>query len=126
MKTKEELNAQKEEVETLNKKLAELNDNELEQVAGGMSEIDEAVLNGTVMGHLMNAGLWAQKTGNTRLIDEITELQSKCHFGREYAQIVSKIAELLPVGVYDSSDNAAYDSLKKAKETIERSGVLNA
>ena len=35
MKTKEELNALKEEVETLNKKLAELNDEELEQVAGG-------------------------------------------------------------------------------------------
>ena len=35
MKTKEELNALKEEVETLNKKLAELNEEELEQVAGG-------------------------------------------------------------------------------------------
>ena len=35
MKTKEELNALKEEVETLNKKLAELTDEELAQVAGG-------------------------------------------------------------------------------------------
>ncbi|MDO4983043.1 MAG: bacteriocin [Eubacteriales bacterium] len=35
MKTKEELNEIKEEVETLNKKLAELTDEELEQVAGG-------------------------------------------------------------------------------------------
>ena len=35
MKTKEELNALKEEVETLNKKLAELTDEELEQVSGG-------------------------------------------------------------------------------------------
>ena len=35
MKTKEELNALKEEVETLNKKLAELNEEELEQVNGG-------------------------------------------------------------------------------------------
>ena len=35
MKTKEELNAIKEEVETLNKKLAELNEEELSQVAGG-------------------------------------------------------------------------------------------
>ena len=35
MKTKEELNALKEEVETLNKKLAELTDDELEQVSGG-------------------------------------------------------------------------------------------
>ena len=35
MKTVEELNALKEEVETLNKKLAELTDEELEQIAGG-------------------------------------------------------------------------------------------
>ena len=35
MKTKEELNELKEEVETLNKKLAELNEEELAQVAGG-------------------------------------------------------------------------------------------
>ena len=35
MKTKEELNALKEEVETLNKKLAELSAEELEQVSGG-------------------------------------------------------------------------------------------
>ena len=35
MKTKEELNALKEEVETLNKKLAELTEDELEQVTGG-------------------------------------------------------------------------------------------
>ena len=35
MKTKEELNALKEEVETLNKKLAELSEDELKKVAGG-------------------------------------------------------------------------------------------
>ena len=35
MKTKEELNALKEEVETLNKKLAELTEEELRQVSGG-------------------------------------------------------------------------------------------
>ena len=35
MKTKEELSALKEEVETLNKKLHELTDEELEQVTGG-------------------------------------------------------------------------------------------
>ena len=37
MKTKEELNALKEEVETLNKKLAELTKEELAQVAGGLA-----------------------------------------------------------------------------------------
>ena len=35
MKTKEELNALKNEVETMNKKLSELSEEELEQVAGG-------------------------------------------------------------------------------------------
>ena len=35
MKTKEELNALKEELETLNKKLAELTEEELQQVSGG-------------------------------------------------------------------------------------------
>lgn len=36
MKTEEELNAIKEEVETLNKKLEELTEEELEQVNGGV------------------------------------------------------------------------------------------
>ena len=35
MKTKEELNALKEEVETVSRKLAELTEEELEQVSGG-------------------------------------------------------------------------------------------
>ena len=35
MKTKEELNALKEEVETLNRKLAELSEDELMQITGG-------------------------------------------------------------------------------------------
>ena len=39
MKTKEELNAIKEEVEALNKKLTELTEEELEQVTGGSKKI---------------------------------------------------------------------------------------
>ena len=38
MKSKEELNALKEEVETLNQKLAELTEEELAQVSGGENE----------------------------------------------------------------------------------------
>ena len=38
MKTKEELNALKEEVETVSKKLHELTDEELEQVSGGIAQ----------------------------------------------------------------------------------------
>ena len=50
MKTKEELNKLKEEFETLNKKLCELTEEELEQVTGGQSvhfvghNIDPSVL----------------------------------------------------------------------------------
>ena len=44
MKTKEELNALKEEVEALNKKLAELNEEELAQVAGGGPKIISPIL----------------------------------------------------------------------------------
>ena len=47
MKTKEELNALKEEVETLNKKLAELTEEELAQVSGGGPVIDPPqIING--------------------------------------------------------------------------------
>ena len=42
MKTKEELNALKEEVETLNKKLCELTDEELAQVSGGAISYEPA------------------------------------------------------------------------------------
>ena len=42
MKTKEELNALKEEIEALSKKLAELTVEELEQVAGG-NELKDAL-----------------------------------------------------------------------------------
>ena len=41
MKTKEELNALKEEVETVNKKLAELTEEELAQVTGGRIPADK-------------------------------------------------------------------------------------
>ena len=39
MKTKEELNALKNEVKTLNKKLAELSEEELKEVSGGLVPI---------------------------------------------------------------------------------------
>ena len=41
MKTKEELNALKEEVETLNQKLAELTEEELGQVSGGIGNWED-------------------------------------------------------------------------------------
>ena len=44
MRTAEELNAQKEEVETLNKKLHELTDEELEQVNGGFENLIKTIV----------------------------------------------------------------------------------
>ena len=41
MKTKEELNALKEEVETVSRKLAELTDEELAQVSGGAKAVQD-------------------------------------------------------------------------------------
>lgn len=43
MKTKEEMNALKEEVETLDKKLAELSEEELKQVIGGVKPSSKIV-----------------------------------------------------------------------------------
>ena len=44
MKTKEELNALKEEVEILNKKLAELTEEELKEITGGSNPYDHNVM----------------------------------------------------------------------------------
>ena len=44
MKTKEELNALKEEVETLNRKLHELTEEELAQVSGGVGKSDPLIV----------------------------------------------------------------------------------
>ena len=44
MKSKEELNALKEEVETVSKKLHELTDEELAQVSGGAHDIESPVI----------------------------------------------------------------------------------
>ena len=54
MKTKEELNALKQEVETLNKKLHELTEEELEQVTGG---VDFGDLGDRVFGDQLVGGL---------------------------------------------------------------------
>ena len=62
MKTKEELNTIKEEVETLNNKLIELTDEELEQVIGGYNahsyfvicEVDDCSVKQKIAGMGMN------------------------------------------------------------------------
>lgn len=58
MKTKEELNALKNEVETLNKKLAELSEEELKEVVGGIGYPDP-------MGETMSDGWIKESSGET-------------------------------------------------------------
>ena len=51
MKTKEELNALKEEVETVSKKLHELTEEELAQVSGGERVVGALVIESSVCDH---------------------------------------------------------------------------
>ena len=71
MKTKEELNALKEEVETLNKKLAELSEDELKQVSGGVSE--SGILD-NILQELTN---WLDKHPNATKLDIYQILNEK-------------------------------------------------
>ena len=71
MKTKEELNALKEEVETLNKKLAELSEDELEMVSGGVSE--SGILD-NILQELTN---WLDKHPNATKLDIYQILNEK-------------------------------------------------
>ena len=61
MKTKEELNALREEVEALNKKLAELSEDELAQVTGGAPDMID--INGL---EAIGPYAVAAQNGNTR------------------------------------------------------------
>ena len=71
MKSKEELNALKEEVETLNKKLAELSEDELKQVSGGVSE--SGILD-NILQELTN---WLDKHPNATKLDIYQILNEK-------------------------------------------------
>ena len=71
MKTKEELNALKEEVATLNKRLAELTEDELKQVSGGVSET--GILD-NILQELTN---WLDKHPNATKLDIYRILNEK-------------------------------------------------
>ena len=71
MKTKEELNALKKEVESLNKKLAELSEDELEMVSGGVSE--SGILD-NILQELTN---WLDKHPNATKLDIYRILNEK-------------------------------------------------
>ena len=71
MKTKEELNALKSEIETLNKKLAELSEDELKQVSGGVSE--SGILD-NILQELTN---WLDKHPNATKLDIYQILNEK-------------------------------------------------
>ena len=61
MKTKEELNALREEVEALNKKLADLNDEELAQIVGGSGFADLNALMYTKLKSKVDPGFSASR-----------------------------------------------------------------
>lgn len=71
MKSKEELNALKEEVKALNKKLTELSEEELEQVAGGVSE------SGMLDNILQELTNWLDKHPNATKLDIYQILNEK-------------------------------------------------
>ena len=66
-KTQEELNTIKEEVETLNKKLVELNDEELKQVTGGVMPVIYA----SVIRNLMGSGVAYNSDSNNWKSDKL-------------------------------------------------------
>ena len=73
MKTKEELNAIKEEIETLNNKLAELNEEELKQVAGGFDPFEK--LGGFSQGNDPFSPDLGKSADKPFIIDSVTDLE---------------------------------------------------
>lgn len=71
MKTKEELNVIRGEIDTLNKKLAELSEDELEMVSGGVSE--SGILD-NILQELTN---WLDKHPNATKLDIYQILNEK-------------------------------------------------
>ena len=84
MKTKEELNALKEEVETQNKKLAELTDEELAQVTGGKKIIQPVgIFIATMVGGLSyTCELCGEKPANRAMANHLV---NKHYYTREAA-----------------------------------------
>ena len=66
-KTAEELNIIKEEVETVNKKLVELNDEELKQVTGGVMP----VIHASVIRNLLGSGVEYNSDSNNWKSDKL-------------------------------------------------------
>lgn len=106
MKTKEELNALKEEVETLNKKLAELNEEELEQVTGGEEEMEQ-VTGGTDM-YLEGIEKLKQESrqpdGSYLYVCPFTTCRQKIH-GLNFQAFVNKVTEhaAMHIGRYNGT-----------------------
>ena len=74
MKTKEELNALKDEIETLNKKLAELSEEELLQVCGGVLTAGKDEYENVILGSVLDSGDDRYRNAKTRTGDTRGEL----------------------------------------------------
>ena len=102
MKTEEELNALKEEVETLSKKLCELNEEELAQVTGGVAASALAVAGGKAL----SMGLAGAYAGSSAAAEAAGKAAGKAA-GR--AQAAGKTAGLpYSIGV----DNSLFNERK--------------
>ena len=85
MKTKEELNALKEEVKALNRKLTELSEEELKQVAGGVHKNDPDIedllclTGGNIYVFTMGEMIWANsaQTRYFRVNEDVTTNQAE-------------------------------------------------
>ena len=73
MKTPAELNALKEEVETLNKKLAELTEDELKLVSGGFDPFEK--LEGFFQGDDPFSPRLGKSSDNPFILDSVTDLE---------------------------------------------------
>ena len=113
MKTKEELNVLKEEVEALNKKLAELTEEELAQVSGGAGK--------------------AFTSGNYTVGDWVKTNWLGIGLGREgYGERITKDigGGVFEVTEYHTKNLAAYDydkrlvSILKNSRTVEESDII--
>ena len=108
------------------KKLNELNDEELRKAAGGMTEeeLGPYILKCQAIAHLINARNAASFANLENWIKKIDTLIEKCENG-QFSEVHSIISGYFS-GVIDSTYNDMYTYLDNARKFIENNGLLNA
>ena len=94
VKTKDELNTMKEEVETLNKKLSELSEEELAQVSGG-GEVDNATF---LCEYGQGIMLYRAASGAYLLVDTLNNGNERIvENARDFEDVAYELKELRPI-----------------------------